>query len=181
MVMTIQKERRLFIAKQSAARARAQVVGSGTAVEAVVDSQGRPLALWVRMPEPVDWRRVSVQLRVQHVAQSGDCPTGYEKRDPLDFSIEILPSPDASSSFLVGSLAGHRTHLPRGEYTLTFTFDSELASLPRLRPTLAVGSVPEHVTMKFIQPSGERWPLPSTGIKIPAHLLDRLTLLYKID
>jgi len=152
-----------------------------TTAEAVVDSQGRPLALWVRTPEPVDWRRVSIQLRIQHVEQSGDCPTGYEKRNPLDLSIEILPSPDASSAFLVGSLAGHRTRLPRGEYTLTFTFDTKLASLPQLRPTLAVGSVPEQVKMKFIQPSGERWPLPSTGIEIPAHLLDRLTLLYKID
>jgi len=152
-----------------------------TTVEAVVDSQGRPLALWVRTPEPVDWRRVSLKLRIQHVEYSGDCPTGYEKRNPLDLSIEILPSPDASSAFLIGSLAGHRSRLPRGEYTLTFTFDTKLPSLPHLRPTLSIGSGPEHVTMKFIQPFGERWPLLSTDIEIPAHLLDRLTLLYKID
>ena len=152
-----------------------------TTVEAVVDAQGRPLALWLRTPEPVDWRRVSAELRIRHVEQSGDCPTSYEERNPLDLDIEILPSPDASSAFLVGSLAGHRTRLPRGEYTLTLTFDTQLASLPHLRPTVAVGTVPEQVTMKFIQPSGQPWPLPSTGIEIPAGLLDRLARLYEID
>jgi hypothetical protein len=152
-----------------------------TTVEAVVDSQGRPYTLWLRTPEPVDWRRVSATLRIRHVKQSDDCPTEYEKRNPLDLAIEILPSPDASAAFLVGSLAGHRTRLPRGDYELTLTFDTKLAQLPHLRPTLAVGSTPEQVTMKFIQPSGQRWPLPITGIVIPAGLLEKLVKIYDID
>ena len=152
-----------------------------TTVEAVVDAQGRPWTLWLRTPEPLDWRRVTATLRIHHVKQTGDCPTAYEKRHPLDLQIEILPSPDASSAFLVGSLAGQRTRLPRGEYELKLTFDPKLADLTPLRPTAAVGSTPEQVTYKFIQPSGQPWPLPSTGIIIPANVLEWLVKWYKID
>jgi hypothetical protein len=154
---------------------------SDTTVEAVVDSQGRPYALWVRTPEPVDWRRVSASLRIRHVKQTGDCPTGYAHRRPLDLDISLLPSPDASSAFLVGSLAGLSTRLPRGEYALTLAFDPYLTDLHKLRPTPAVGTVPEVVKMKFIQPFGLDWPLPSSGIIIPGHLLEILAKLYRID
>lgn len=152
-----------------------------TTVEAVVDGQGRPYALWLRTPEPLDWRRVTATLRIRHVEQTGDCPTGYEKRYPLDLAIEILPSPDGSSSFLVGSLAGQRTRLPRGEYELKLSFNPDQAQLPRLKPKASVGSVPEQVTFKFVQPSGQRWPLPSTKVSVPAGLIEQLVAIYKIE
>ena len=154
---------------------------SETTVEAVVDSQGRPYALWVRTPEPVDWRRVSASLRIRHVKQTGDCPTGYAHRNSLDMEVTILPSPDASSAFLVGSFAGIPTRLPRGEYELTLSFDPYLSELPKLRPTYAIGATPEVVKMKFLQSFGLDWPLPSTGISIPAHLIEELVKLYFID
>lgn len=151
-----------------------------TTIEAVTDAQGRLFCLWLRTPEPVDWRRVSAKLRIRHVEQSGDCPTAYAKRHPLDLAVRILPSPDGSSAFLVGELAGVRTRLPRGEYTLDLTFDPKLANLPTLSPSPAVTTTTESVTVKFIQPSGDAWPLPQTGIHIPAGLLDELIKIYHV-
>lgn len=152
-----------------------------TTVEAVVDSTGRPYALWVRTPEPVDWRRVSAALRIHHVNQTGNCPNSYAYRKPLDLKISILPSPDASSSFLVGSLEGLMTQLPRGEYDLTLSFDPYLEALPRLRPNPDVATLSEVVKIKFLQPFGLDWPLPSTHIKIPIRLIERLSKIYNID
>ena len=153
-----------------------------TTVEAVTDSTGRPWALWVRTPEPVDWRRVTASLRIRHMVQNGDRrPTGYELRHPLDLTVEVLPSFDASSAFLVGALSGHRTRLPRGEYTLTLTFDTALPGLPRLRPAPAIGGISEHMILTFLQTSGHRWPLPATPIEIPAGLLERLADIYAIN
>lgn len=143
-------------------------------VEAVVDSQKRPYALWLRTAEPVDWRRISGTLKINHVEQTGVCPTAYAHRLPMDLTIDILPSPDATSAFLVGSFAGTTTLLPRGEYELTLFFDPYRAGLPKLRPGLGVGSVPEQAKMKFIQPFGLDWSLPSTGVVIPAGLLERV-------
>lgn len=150
-----------------------------TTIEAVVDSGNRPYALWLRTPEPVDWRRVSVSLRIKHV-EGSDCPTAYAKRNPLDLQIEILPSPDGSSAFLIGSFAGQRTRLPRGVYTLTLQFNTSVANLPTLKPTPAVGWPVEQVVYTFVQPSGENWPEPFSDVLIPAYLWERLRKLYKI-
>jgi hypothetical protein len=152
-----------------------------TTIEAIVDSAERPYALWLRTSEPVDWRRVTVSLRIKHIEGSGDCPTGYAKRNPLDLEIETLPSPDGSSAFLVGSLAGHRTKLPRGVYTLTLRFNTEVAKLPTLKPTPAVGGPGEEVIYTFVQPNGTDWPLPTPGIVIPHDVLERLMKRYSTD
>jgi hypothetical protein len=152
-----------------------------TTVEAVVDAAGRPYALWLRTPEPVDWRRVTATLRIKHVVGSGDCPTGYAARDPLDLTVDLLPSPDGSSAFLVGALGGIRTRLPRGIYRLTLKFDTRVANLPELKPTTAVGGPVEQVVYEFVQPGGEDWPLPSVGVVIPGYLWERLVKLYRID
>lgn len=120
-------------------------------------------------------------MRIRHVIQSEDCPTDFESRHPLDLTVEVLPSPDASSAFLVGAMDGHRTILPRGEYTLTLTFDMALPDLPRLRPAPAIGGTSEQVVLTFLQPSGQRWPLPASRIEIPAGLLEWLAHLYKIN
>jgi hypothetical protein len=154
---------------------------NATTIEAVVDAQDRPYALWLRTPEPVDWRRVRASLRIRHVEMTDDCPTGYEKRHPLRLTIELLPSPDASSAFLIGSLDGSRTRLPRGEYELELVFDTQQADLTPLRPTAAVGGSQEVVKLKFLQPAGRRWPLPGNPIGVPGGLLEKLVELYQID
>lgn len=150
-----------------------------TTVEAVADPTGRPYALWLRTPEPIDWRRVTVSLRIEHV-KGGDCPAEYARRSPLDLEVDLLPSPDGSAAFLVGSLGGQRTRLPRGVYTLTLRFNTQAAGLPVLKPTPAVGGPVEQVVYTFVQPGGADWPLPATGIVIPAYLLERLRKLYDI-
>lgn len=153
-----------------------------TTIEAVVDSEGRPYALWLRTPEPLDWRRVTLSLRIEHIMVSGDCPTEYAHRYPLDLQVEALPSPDGSSAFLVGSLEGCHTQLPRGVYTLTLRFDTENpTSLPRLKPSAEIGGPVEQVIYIFVQPNGEDWPLPVTNLVAPAYVWERIAKLYRID
>jgi hypothetical protein len=146
---------------------------ASTTIEAVVDNTGRPYALWLRTPEPVDWRRVSSNLRIAHVTGNGSCPEGYANRHPLILDIEILPSPDGSSAFLIGSQAGCRTRLPRGVYTLTLEFKSKLPDLPTLKPISPIGTT-EVVKDTFVQPNGADWPLPQGNQDLSGTILAKL-------
>jgi hypothetical protein len=147
---------------------------SNTTVEALVDRQGRPYALWLRTPEPVDWRRVAVSLRIRHVEQTGECASKLNNRTPLDLEVSILPAPDASSALLVGYRAEQPTLLPRGQYELTLAFHPTLSGLPPLRPGPNVITVPEVVRLVFMQPSGQDWPTPKSKVTVPHWLLDGL-------
>ncbi|AWK89441.1 hypothetical protein [Azospirillum thermophilum] len=149
-----------------------QDVPGSTTVEAVTDDGGRPFALWLRTPEPVDWRRVAAGLRVSHVEPAGGCPTGYAHRRPLELAVGILPSPDGSAAFLTGTMAGVPILLPRGEYLLTLRFDPAVAGLPPLRPSAMVGAGPELVTLRFLQPFGAGWPLPTDTGKFRLDLIE---------
>src|SRR5262249_46006493 len=104
---------------------------------------------------------------IQHVEQSGACPTQYAHRKLLKLDVRFLPSPDASSVFLIGFMGAMPTKLPRGQYALTLSFDPALAGLTPLEASAAVGPTPEVATLRFIQPSGLDWPLPSSKIRIP--------------
>ncbi|MBB6732919.1 hypothetical protein [Cohnella zeiphila] len=137
---------------------------TGTTVEAVVDGKQRPYALWLRTPEPIDWRRVGASLRIRHVEPDTGCPNGYAYRRELVPDVAVLPSFDGSSAWLVGSLGGIPMKLPRGEYTLTLTFDSRKAGLPPLYPDVAAGASPETASLRFVMPLGLKWPLPAGGI-----------------
>lgn len=145
-----------------------------TTVEAIMDGQGRPYALWLRTPEPVDWRRVEGALKIRHLKGEGACATELAFRMPLSLAIEILPGPDASSAFIVGSLAGVRTRLPRGEYELTLAFDPTVKHLPPLRPGPGVAGPEETAMLKFLQVSGQNWPSPQSEIAIPAILFEAI-------
>jgi hypothetical protein len=137
-----------------------------TSVEAIVDQHGRPYALWLRTPEPVDWRRVTSSLRIAHVKGSGACPDDYANRYPLLLDVGILPSPDGSSAFLIGSQAGYRTKLPKGIYTLRLKFKSKHSTLPNLKPISPIGEE-ETVILTFVQPAGLDWPLPKKDHVLP--------------
>lgn len=143
-----------------------------TTIEAVTDAHGRPYALWVRTPEPVDWRRVTVTLSVRHVEPADECPTRYAHRQPLELGITTLPSPDGSSAFLIATFAGRSIVLPRGEFTLTLKFDPAEAGLPPLRPAVQLGTGSELVTLRFVQPLGKTWPQPSDGVYVPNVLVE---------
>jgi len=153
---------------------------SETTVEALVDPQGRPYALWLRTPEPVDWRRVTASLTIRHVTPNAGCPTGYAERHALHLDIVFVPSPDASAAFLIGVFKGYRIRLPRGEYKLTLNFDAHAADLPRLHPAPVVGGSVESHVLKFVQTSGLTWPLPPSDDVLPANILELLVKIYKI-
>lgn len=139
-----------------------------TTVEVITGAGGKIVALWLRTPEPVDWRRVTVTLTIAHATPASGCPTGHARRRTLKLDVGVLPSPDGSSAFLTGSLAQVPTCLPRGDYTLTLSFDPKRDGLPALRPSAAVGDGPEIARLKFLQPFGQNWPLPdSSGLHFP--------------
>jgi hypothetical protein len=152
-----------------------------TAVEALLDAGQRPLCLWLRTPEPVDWRRVrGCNLQIQHVVQEGECPFNLSARWALDLSLSILPSPDASSAFLVGRFRDLPICLPRGVYTLKLEFDLGAPDLPRLRTAPQVGD--ETATLTFIQPFGQDWPLPPPLVSrlLPPHIEAMVRVLREI-
>ncbi|NOJ79791.1 hypothetical protein [Myxococcus xanthus] len=154
---------------------------TATTIEAIVDSANRPFALWLRTPEPVDWRRVTIALSVSHVVPANGCPTGYAHRRKLQLSVGVLPNADGSAALLTGSLAGVPTRLPRGEYLLTLSFDASAAGLPSLRPSVLVGPGPEVVKLRFIQPFGADWPLPGTHGGIRFDLIELALKYVKFD
>jgi len=151
-----------------------------TTVEAVTDAEKRPYALWVRTQEPVDWRRATVSLSIRHVAPENGCPKSYAHRQPLELAVTVLPSPDGSSAFLVGSFAGVAVRLPHGEFTLTLQFDPNKAGLPPLRPSVLVGPGSELVMLRFLQPLGKTWPQPSDGLVIPHYFAEIAAKYLKI-
>jgi hypothetical protein len=134
---------------------------SQTELVALTDSGNQVIALWLRTPEPVDWRRVSASLQVRHVEPASGCPTAFAKRHPLVLEVAILPSPDGASAFLGGRFSGDLIHLPRGYFELTLRFHPSILGLPPLYPTALVGPTPENVVHRFIQPLGASWPLPT--------------------
>ena len=132
-----------------------------TELVALTDGSDRLIALWLRTPEPVDWRRVSASLKVRHVEPGSGCPTGFAHRHPLMLDVAVLTSPDGASAFLAGRFNGSLIELPRGQYTLSLSFDPAISGLPPLYPTPLVGTTPERLVYEFIQPLGAPWPLPS--------------------
>lgn len=148
--------------------------GWGTRIDAVGDVTQRPYALWLRTDEPIDWRRVTASMRIEHVVPASGCPTALAHRHPLDLEVSILPGPDGSSAFLVGSMAGVATRLPRGVCTLTLRFSPNAPGLPTLRPDPDVGE-PETVVLQFVQNWGLDWPLPEEDAAIPNIFLEWAT------
>lgn len=144
-----------------------------TRIEVVGDDLYRPYAMWLRTPEPIDWRRVTASLRIEHVVPPEGCPTALAHRHPLDLDVFFIPGPDASSAFLVGMMGGIATRLPRGVYTLTLRFSPSEAGLPTLRPDPDVGA-PETAVLRFVQPWGRDWPLPQDDVVVPHIFLEWL-------
>jgi hypothetical protein len=160
----------------SADAAAAALAGVGdpvgaTTVEAVCDDQARPLALWCRTPEPLDWRRVHAAITLRHVEPDTGCPTRYANRYTMPLTVEVLPSPDGSGALLVGELGGTATRLPRGEITLTMRYEPQESGLVRLRPRTALPSGHETVLLTFLQPLGLTWPTRPPagggGVRVP--------------
>lgn len=132
---------------------------AATTVEAVCDDQDRPLALWLRTPEPIDWRRVHAGITLRHVTGDTGCPTAYANRHTMALTVDLLPSTDGSSALLVARLAGTPTRIPRGEITLQLTYDPKQNGLVALRPRTPLPSGHETVTLTFLQPLGRTWPV----------------------
>lgn len=139
-----------------------------TTVEALTDPLGRIAALWLRTPEPVDWRRVTAALRVHHVNPESGCPTAFATRRPLLLDGELLPSPDATSAFCVSALRGQPMFTPRGiiglELSFALTGNADYAFLRR-----ADGAATERQTLVLINPANNAWPLPTDSPYIPRH------------
>lgn len=131
-----------------------------TRVEAVCGHDGRPLALWLRTPEPLDWRRVGASCSVRHVSPDGGCPSGYARRRRLETAVRLLPGPDGTGALLVAEVAGAPIRFPRGEVTVTLRYHPETTGLVALRPMTPLPGGVEEAVLTFLQPFGRTWPLP---------------------
>lgn len=148
-----------------------------TCVEVIVNDKGRTTALWIRTPEPVNWQRVTGKLRIWHIHISDNCPRDRQRRKPLELALTFLPSPDATTAFVIGRFCNDYIFLPRGEYELTLQFDQSLS--PVLHPGPGIQS-PEIFTQKIFNVLGDDWPLPQNWVakvKIP---LEKIRELYRI-
>ncbi|HET6172376.1 MAG TPA: hypothetical protein VFD90_07220 [Gaiellales bacterium] len=135
-----------------------------TTIEAVCDDSDRPLALWLRTPEPLDWRRVHAELTLRHVDPAAGCPLSYAHRRALSLSVDLLPSTDGSGALLVAGLDGTPTRLPRGEITLALRYEPAEPGLVELRPGTPLPGGHETISLTFLQPFGVPWPVkPSRG------------------
>jgi hypothetical protein len=137
---------------------------AATSVEAVCDDQDRPLALWLRTPEPLDWRRIVIDLTLRHVEPDSGCPSSYANRRSMALTLDVLPSTDGSGALLIARLAGTATRIPRGEVTLALHYEPTTAGLVSLRPRGPLPGGHETVTLTFLQPLGHTWPVkPSSS------------------
>ncbi len=143
---------------------------AATTVEAICDDQDRPLALWLRTPEPLDWRRVHVEMTLRHVNPDSGCPTSYANRSTMALTVDPLPSSDGSGALLLARLSGTPTRLPRGEVTLKLRYEPAEPGLAKLRPRTPLPSGREAVTLAFLQPLGRTWPVkpPAAGGRVPS-------------
>lgn len=152
-----------------------------TTIEGIADTKGRLYALWLRTTEPVDWRQVSADMTIHHIEPAEGCPISFAHREALSLDIDILPSADGASAFLIGLIDSIHTKLPRGGYALKLTFNAHQPGLPKLRPSTSIGSTLEVVTYRFIQPIGNPWPLPEEIEPVPGYFLEDLIELSEID
>ena len=138
-----------------------------TRLSAVVDRQSRPYVLWLRTPEPIDWRRVEGTLTVFRLSESGpnesqESGLHYADAPPVAFDIDILPSPDATSAFLLAKAGGVSVRFPRGQYKLVLKYKLVVDNLPTqlLNGTEDVASPLSSVeaTLDFLMPLGIDWP-----------------------
>ena len=117
----------------------------------VLDTVGRSLALLLRTPEPLDWRRVSGTL-ARHSADARDGMwTGLTE-------LAILPAPDASAAFIVASAEGRGVRLPRGWLHLVLTYARRADALPTLIRAVGEPDTDEQFALTFYQPFGPSLP-----------------------
>jgi len=100
-----------------------------TTLDVVLDADSQPVALWIRTPEPVDWRRVAATLHVSR-AQAG-----------VILETRIIPSPDATAALIVARTVDAAVCLPRGDYRIRLSYSMSVPGLPRLRRDDAVNGV----------------------------------------
>jgi hypothetical protein len=131
-------------------------VPTETQVAVLCADDDRPYALWLRTPEPADWRRLTARIRLWHVYPDAGTPVGLARRRPLDLAVSTIPSPDATAAFLIGLFDDRPMLLPRGVVELTLDYQFAHGDLPVLRRT--EGGSSDTTTLRFIQPGGA--PLP---------------------
>lgn len=133
-----------------------------TTIEVLNDEQNRPYTLWLRTPEPLDWSRVKAELIISHTLNNDH--SKLLNREALKLDIKILPSLDATSAFLVGFFNKKSIVLPRGNYQLNLEFNLAETNLVKLESDISSNSK-EKVLLKFTQPFGMTWPLPTFEVE----------------
>lgn len=116
----------------------------------VFDNDERPAFLLWRTPEPLDWRRV--ELNIYHGNRDF-----FEQR----FSTNLTPSPDGTSCLIALEAERVAVRIPAGLLALEVRFHYASAHLPTLINATDAAATQDQLTIAFTQPVGPLWPVLS--------------------
>ncbi|MFL5382799.1 MAG: hypothetical protein ACJ8GN_09830 [Longimicrobiaceae bacterium] len=136
-----------------------------TAVEAVVDQTGRPYALLVRTPEPLDWRRITVEEWTVFGATENSGMAEFTDAPPLTLSARIVPNFDGSQAFIFAQVEAlgttKLTRLPNGAYRMRLRFARQLPELATLTATGTGKPDAISINYQLVYLNGAEWPYSS--------------------
>lgn len=114
------------------------------------DSDARPAALLWRTPEPLDWRRVSMEVYLRG-------KPGWNQR----FQVRLTPSPDGTSCLVMLLADGVAIRIPAGDLAVDLTFHYVVPELPTLLDADDIEFQERRLKLAFYQALGRPWPLSS--------------------
>jgi len=126
-----------------------------TTLEAFTDRNGKAFALWLRTPEPFDWRRLSALLKVYATSKDTTGEDVLPNVAPLPLDVLFTPSPDGSSALVFARSGETYVRLPQGLYVLRCTYALEAAGLPFLRSRADSTRPNEEFVVRFYNGFGE--------------------------
>ncbi len=113
----------------------------------LADHDQRPVALLWRTPEPVDWRRVELEV-FQGVNSFG-----------RRFTTRMTPSPDGTSCVVTLLAEGVAVRIPAGALALKLKFHYVKNGLATLVDRHDANSKSDEMLLAFTQPLGSIWPV----------------------
>jgi hypothetical protein len=119
---------------------------SGAELAILLDTGRSPIGILIKIDEPCDWRRVSLDLVVGDLVASN-----------VRFTSRITPGPDGCAAIVMFEASSVPVRIPSGKHALRLTFALEAKGLPRLTRADAPAQKVEQISLTFTQPFGSSW------------------------
>jgi hypothetical protein len=104
-----------------------------TVIEAFTDRDGKGFCFWVRTPEPLDWRRLSLRALVYTLVENPAGTASLPDLPPLPLELVFTPSPDGASALMFARSGETFVRLPKGLYVIEGKFALKAPGLSHLR------------------------------------------------